>query len=63
MNIMTMLNIRKLSFQISAFSNINMADAHSFDSVVASIIYISFTILCNNVAWKNMQYFSGQYFG
>jgi len=39
MNIITMLNIHKLSFQFSAFSNINVADAYNFDSTVASIIY------------------------
>jgi uncharacterized membrane protein len=59
-----MLNIRKVSFPFSAFININEADAYNFDSVVASTSFIiTSTILYNNVAWKNLQHFSGQYFG
>jgi hypothetical protein len=36
MNIMAMLNVRKISFQISAFNTINVADAYDFGSVVAA---------------------------
>jgi len=66
---MTMLNTPKFSFQFSAFSNINVADAYNYNTLTILLqqspapFIISSTILYNNVAWKNMQHFSGQYFG
>ena len=38
-NIMTVLNIRKPSFQLTEFSNISVTHAHNFDSGVVSTIY------------------------
>jgi hypothetical protein len=43
-------NIRKLSFQLTAFSNISVARAYNFDSGVVSTIFISSTVLYNNAA-------------
>jgi len=63
-NIMTMLNIRKLSFQLTPFSNISVAHTHTIFIQESSVPFIiSSTILYNNVAWRNEQHSSGQYFG
>ena len=63
MNIMMVLNIHKHSFQLTAFSNFSVAHEYRFHSGVVSTFIISSTILYSNVAWTNMQHFSGQYFG
>jgi len=55
--------IRKLSFQISSFINISVATHTIIIQESPAPFIIRSTILYNNVAWRNMVHFSGQYFG